>query len=103
MKAREKSEKMYAEDIQQEYNQDGAKNSFYNIESCKDFDDLAEYLELDGFCFNIGKSLFANKGNRHEGTDKKREAKKCLHYSIRRAFKEIGTDETKKMLLKYMK
>ncbi len=84
------------------HTKDGSKTSFYNIAHCEDYDDLAEYLELDGFEFNIGKSLFANIGNRHDGTSPEREAKKCLHYAIRRAFKKLGKDETARMMQKYM-
>lgn len=87
--------------MNKQHNKDGSKTSFYNIAHCEDYDDLAEYLELDGFEFNIGKSLFANLGNRHDGTNPKREAKKCLHYAIRRAFKQIGREEVRKMMRKY--
>lgn len=83
------------------HTKDGSKTSFYNIAHCEDYDDLAEYLQLDGFEFNIGKSLFANLGNRHDGTNPQREAKKCLHYAIRRAFKQIGREEAHKMMQKY--
>lgn len=61
---------------------DGSKNSFYAIpEWVEDLDDLAEYLKLDGFEFNILKSLWVHIGTRHSGTDEKREINKCLHYS----------------------
>ena len=64
------------------FNNDGGKNSFYAIpEDVKDVDDLCEYLELNFYMGNILKSLWANKGNRHEATDEMREAKKRLHYS----------------------
>lgn len=85
-----------------EHNTDGSKTNFYNIAHCEDYDDFAEYLDLDGFEFNIGKSLFANLGNRHDATNPQREAKKCLHYAIRRAFKQLGRVEAQKMMLKYL-
>ena len=44
-------------------------------------DTLAEYLELDGYDFNVLKSLTVNLGARHAGTNKARELNKRLHYS----------------------
>ena len=64
------------------FNTDGGKNPFYEIpDDVKDVDDLCEYLELNFFMGNILKSLWAKKGNRHEATDEKREAKKRVHYA----------------------
>jgi len=64
------------------FNNDGGKNSFYEIPSeVKDVDDLCEYLELNFFMGNILKSLWVKKGKRHEATDEKREAKKRVHYA----------------------
>ncbi len=63
---------------------DGSKNSFYAIpDSVKDLDDLAEYLELDPNEFNVLKTLWVNKGIRHNGTTPEREVKKRIHYSQR--------------------
>lgn len=63
-------------------NLDGSKNSFYEIPKwIKDLDDLSEYLELDPYEFNILKTLWIHKGNRHQGTNEKRELNKRLHYS----------------------
>lgn len=68
-----------------ENNENGLKNAFYEIpEWVKDLDDLSEYLELDPYEFNILKTLWCHKGDRHSGTNKKREANKCLHYASRR-------------------
>ncbi len=62
----------------------GGKNSFYKLpEWVNDADTLSEYLELDGYQFNILKSLWTHKGQRHVGTDEEREARKCLHYAQR--------------------
>ena len=44
---------------------DGSKNNFYQIpEWVEDLDDLAEYLDLDGFEFNVLKSLWIKIGIR---------------------------------------
>lgn len=84
-----------------ESNKDGSKNNFYSLSGAEDLDDLADELSLDGFMFNIAKSLFVNRGNRHDGTDPAREGRKCLHYAIRRAWKELGKEATGEMLKKY--
>lgn len=61
---------------------DGSKNKFYEIpEWVKDLDDLSEYLELDPYEFNILKTLWVHKGNRHIGTSNTREINKRLHYA----------------------
>ena len=74
---------------------DGGKNDFYAIPDwVEDVDTLSEYLELDGYEFNILKTLWHRKGNRHDGTNPKREAKKCLHYANRR-MEKIERKETK--------
>lgn len=62
----------------------GGNNNFYAIETwVKDVDDLAEQLEASGNIFNILKACFSTKGNRHQGTSIKRDAKKMVHYSVR--------------------
>jgi len=61
---------------------DGSKNSFYDFpEWVTNIDTLAEYLQLDGYDFNVLKSLTVNLGERHAGTSKSRELKKRLHYA----------------------
>ena len=61
---------------------DGSKNKFYKIPKwVKDLDDLSEYLELDPYEFNILKTLWLHKGNRHNGTNNTREINKRLHYA----------------------
>lgn len=63
----------------------GSKNKFYELPSwVNDCDTLAEYLDLDPYEFNILKTLWINKGARHNGTDKEREIMKCIHYSNKR-------------------
>lgn len=66
----------------QNSNLDGSKNSFYAIpEWVEDLDDLSEYLELDPYEFNILKTLWIHKGNRHSGNSEKRELNKRVHYA----------------------
>ena len=63
---------------------DGGENPFYKLpEWVQDADTLSEYLDLDPYQFNILKALWANKGQRHAGTDRAREANKALHYAQR--------------------
>ena len=89
-------------EMERELNKDGSKNSFYSLHGVEDYDDFAELLKLNGFEFNIGKTLFVNIGDRHDGTNRQREAKKCLHYAIRRAKMELGKDEVDSMIRKYL-
>jgi len=61
---------------------DGGKNNFYDFPSwVTNIDTLAEYLQLDGYDFNVLKSLTINLGERHDGTNPERELKKRLHYT----------------------
>lgn len=61
---------------------DGSKNSFYAIPAwVEDLDDLSEYLKLDGFEFNLLKTLWVNMGDRHTGTNEAREINKRVHYA----------------------
>lgn len=68
---------------------DGGKTDHYDIENCKDLDDLAEFLELRGDEFNCMKALFGiaierkSGESRHNGTSSQRDARKLLHYSTR--------------------
>lgn len=62
----------------------GLQNNFYKIKFwVKDVDDLAESLTLDGYQFNILKSLFGLNKSRHDGTSPLRDSNKMLHYSIK--------------------
>jgi len=78
----------------QENLSDGGSNSFYVFPRyvC-DVDSLNRYWESSSAEGNILKSLTANLGSRHGGTDKKREVKKCLHYSVERMRCNDFTDE----------
>lgn len=73
---------------------DGGSNSFYifPLFVC-DIDSLARYWKLSVPEGNILKSLCANLGSRHGGTDKKREVRKSLHYAVERMRWEGFTDE----------
>jgi len=63
---------------------DGGSNRFYSIPYwVHDCDTLSEFLELDAYEFNILKTLWLNKGLRHNGTTHERELKKRLHYANR--------------------
>jgi len=69
---------------------DGSKNKFYEIPGwVKDLDDLSEYLELDPYEFNILKTLWLHKGNRHNGTNNTREINKRLYYAQKSKEKDI--------------
>ena len=77
----------------------GSKNSFYDIPKwVKDLDTLSEYLDLDPYEFNILKTLWINKGKRHDGTNKERELNKCEHYSKKRLEKFKRWQRKKKKL-----
>jgi hypothetical protein len=74
----------------------GGENDFYAIpDDIKDLDDLSDYLELSPALFNILKTLWVNKGNRHTGTNRLREAEKRLYYSKREIAKEEKNVEHK--------
>ena len=61
---------------------DGGHNSFYDFPKwVTNIDTLAEYLDLDGFDFNVLKTLTYKIGKRHAGTNEMRELKKRLHYT----------------------
>lgn len=68
---------------------DGGKTDYYNIENCKDVDDIGEFLDLRGDEFNCLKALFGiaierkSGKSRHNGTSSQRDARKLKHYSGR--------------------
>ena len=73
-------------------NSGGLKNDFYKIpDYVKDADDLSEYLKLDGFGFNILKSLFGLNRSRHIGTSPVRDSEKMIHYSLKNLLKLMRT------------
>ena len=73
---------------------DGGSNSFYVFPTIvKDVDSLCRYWKLSSAEGNILKSLTANLGARHTGTNVQRETKKCIHYSVERMRWNNFTDE----------
>ncbi len=67
----------------------GGKNNFYKFpQFVKDVDSLARHLKLNFAEGNILKTLTSKIGVRHEATNQKREAEKCLHYAIERCLIE---------------
>lgn len=74
----------------------GLKNNFYVIpEYVKDVDDLSEFLNLNGFGFNILKSLFGLNKSRHNATSPIRDSEKMVHYSIKNLLKLLRTKNKK--------
>jgi hypothetical protein len=66
------------------HNTDGGKTTFYDIEHCKDLDDLSEHWVLKSDEFNCIKAIAGIAlGSRHPGTSPKRDANKLLHYAKR--------------------
>ena len=65
----------------------GGKTNYYQLESApfpiKDFDDFAEWRQLNGNQFNIGKVAWTFNVGRHSGTDYKRDLNKIIHYAQR--------------------
>jgi len=75
-------EKKECKDVKLTGTNDGSKNDFYKFPDwVKDVDTLSEYWNLDFYDGNVLKTLTLNLGARHEGTSKKRELNKRLHYS----------------------
>lgn len=62
----------------------GLETDFYNMDGCKDVDDLAEHWNLKGDEFNCLKAIAGIAlGSRHSGTSPIRDANKLLHYANR--------------------
>lgn len=65
----------------------GGKTDYYLLESApfpiEDFDDFAEWRNLNGFQFNIGKVVWTFNQGRHAGTDYLRDLNKIIHYANR--------------------
>lgn len=65
----------------------GGKTDYYQLDSCPfqihDFDDFAEWRNLNGFQFNIGKVVWTFNIGRHNGTDYIRDLNKIIHYAQR--------------------
>jgi len=82
---------------------DGGSNTFFAFPSwVVDVDCLCRYWQLSSAEGNVLKSLTANLGSRHDGTDKKRETKKCLHYAIeRRLWNGFDRNDIEKQVKKH--
>lgn len=65
----------------------GGKTDYYQLDKAPfpimDFDDFAEWRNLNGFQFNIGKVVWAFNVGRHTGTTYEREINKIIHYAKR--------------------
>jgi len=65
----------------------GGKTDYYQLDKAPfpimDFDDFAEWRNLNGFQFNIGKVVWTFNVGRHTGTDYERELNKIIHYAKR--------------------
>lgn len=70
------------------HNTDGSKTNFYDVNGCKDVDDLCEHWGLsfaEGNCLKALVGIAKARGGevRHDGTSAKRDAKKLVHYARR--------------------
>ena len=65
----------------------GGKTDYYQLDSApfkiNDFDDFAEWRQLNGNQFNIGKVAWTFNVGRHSGTDYQRDLNKIIHYAKR--------------------
>lgn len=87
---RGEEEKRQAKLLEEKNSNDGGHNNFYDFPHwVTNIDTLAEYLKLDGYDFNVLKTLTVNLGARHDGTNIKRELNKRLHY-VERAIEKFN-------------
>ena len=65
----------------------GGKTSYYQLKDApfpiNDFDDFAEWRNLNGNQFNMGKVMWTFNVGRHKGTDYERDLNKIIHYANR--------------------
>ncbi|MDY0138266.1 MAG: hypothetical protein RBR50_01080 [Candidatus Izemoplasmatales bacterium] len=65
----------------------GGKTDYYQLESApfkiNDFDDFAEWREMNGNQFNMGKVMWTFNTGRHSGTNYERDLNKIIHYAQR--------------------
>jgi len=72
----------------------GGRNGFYDIpEEVNNVDSLAKFLKASGPVFNILKSLFGLRKNRHTGTSSVRDSEKIIHYGIENYIWQEDTKE----------
>ena len=70
--------------IEEKSKNNGGKTDYYQLpEWIKDFDDFAEWRQLNGNQFNIGKVAWTFNVGRHSGTDYQRDLNKIIHYAQR--------------------
>lgn len=76
----------------------GGKTDYYQLGSCpfkiNDFDDFAEWREMNGAQFNMGKVMWAFNVGRHNGTSYERDLNKIIHYA-NRELTRINRDKEK--------
>ena len=65
----------------------GGKTDYYQLKNApfqiNDFDDFAEWRELNGSQFNMGKVMWTFNTGRHSGTNYERDLNKIIHYANR--------------------
>lgn len=65
----------------------GGKTDYYQIDNApfkiNDFDDFAEWRQMNGMQFNMGKIMWTFNVGRHSGTDYERDLNKIIHYAQR--------------------
>lgn len=65
----------------------GGKTDYYQLEKApfkiNDFDDFAEWRNMNGNQFNMGKVMWTFNVGRHSGTDYERDLNKIIHYAQR--------------------
>ncbi len=65
----------------------GGSTDYYKISSApfdiEDFDDFAEWRNLNGNQFNMGKVMWTFNIGRHSGTTYERDLNKIIHYANR--------------------
>lgn len=84
-----------------ESDNNGGKTDYYQLSSApfpiNDFDDFAEWRELNGFQFNMGKVMWTFNVGRHDGTNQIRDLNKVIHYAERekaRILKQLSKDQS---------
>ena len=70
------------------HNTDGGKTNFYDVNGCKDVDDLCEHWGLsfaEGNCLKalVGIAKARDGSVRHQGTSATRDGNKLVHYANR--------------------
>ena len=65
----------------------GGKTDYYQLKNApfpiNDFDDFAEWRNMNGNQFNMGKVMWTFNTGRHNGTNYERDLNKIIHYANR--------------------